>query len=489
MNARYAVLLDTVSIQKYIFQSNQLKENLGASFLVEEIYQNCSQDNEIFKVGYIGGGNALLLFAEEATAKKFIQDWTRSLLIDAPGIVTAVALGEFDFNHFCDSKEKLFQQLREHKSMYVPETVIPRHGITAECSHSGYSMDIWNEQIKEYVSAGSHAKLEAAERSQKAIHQKYKAILKDEFCFTNELEKLGGISGKDSHIAIVHIDGNDMAERFNAMDSFEKLRALSKTVNDAAENAFRDVLTHSVNRYDDIMQSLGFDQYPKDDNKKVLPLRPIVLGGDDITFVCDGKLGIYFSKRFIESFEKQPVSDKQKLTACAGVAIIKTKYPFYRGYELADALCGNAKQKRRKNGDSCSYLDFHISMSGLAGTLEEIRKKYVNAYQQNLIYRPYKLTDQWDEYGFDLFLKNTAFLRKEIPNTKIHELRQVLTLSEEAAKQFVQEMTHRERELPKIPGRNYHEKLFDNNTTPYLDMIELMEFYPDFELNEYKGGK
>ena len=33
---RHAVLLDTVSIQRYVFSSSKLKENIGASHLVKE---------------------------------------------------------------------------------------------------------------------------------------------------------------------------------------------------------------------------------------------------------------------------------------------------------------------------------------------------------------------------------------------------------------------------------------------------------------------
>jgi hypothetical protein len=38
-NKFYAVLIDTASIQEYIFMSNKLKENVGASFLVERVFQ------------------------------------------------------------------------------------------------------------------------------------------------------------------------------------------------------------------------------------------------------------------------------------------------------------------------------------------------------------------------------------------------------------------------------------------------------------------
>jgi len=87
----YAVLLDTTSIQKYVFGSNRLKENLGASYIVDDIYEGMIKNNPIitnkpkpkhgtqkFK-GYIGGGNALFYFDTEEDAGKFLNQWTLSL--------------------------------------------------------------------------------------------------------------------------------------------------------------------------------------------------------------------------------------------------------------------------------------------------------------------------------------------------------------------------------------------------------------------------
>ncbi|WP_269849652.1 hypothetical protein [Methanosarcina horonobensis] len=40
MSTIYAVLLEVASIQRYVFGSNKLKENYGASYLVENVFED-----------------------------------------------------------------------------------------------------------------------------------------------------------------------------------------------------------------------------------------------------------------------------------------------------------------------------------------------------------------------------------------------------------------------------------------------------------------
>ncbi len=508
MSECYAVLIETVSIQDYIFQSNQLKEHIGASFLIDKVYRTYlteaveevmgqSYDDidawqketspvlectKPFDVGYIGGGNALLLFQKETVAEAFLETWTRSLLIKTPGITTAVALHQFDLTHFKESRKKLFQILRQHKAAYIPDTVLPMHGMTSECKYSGYSANIWNTRVKEYVSANTHAKIEASRVAQDAMAEEYHELLQGKFCFTNEIDQLGQREGEDSHIAIVHIDGNDMGERFKKSETLQKTRELSRTVKQATEAAYKALLNHVITNFDRIENEVYISQA---DGKQILPLRSIILGGDDITFVTDGKLGLYFASIFIKALQQQ-VSDGEPLTACAGVAITKTKYPFYRGYQLAEELCRNAKTQRKQDNDSSSYLDFHISAGGFTGLLEEIRQKQYVVAQGNLLFRPYRLTPKDDERSFELLVDNTKVLKKDFPRNKIYELRQVLTLSEASTQQFAQEMAFRQRGFPQMPGRGKTLNLFQasktGKKTPYFDMIELLKLYPSFEL-------
>ena len=64
------------------------------------------------------------------------------------------------------------------------------------------------------------------------------------------------------------------------------------------------------------------------------------------------------------------------------------------------------------------------------------------------------------------------------PRNKQKELREVLSLGEEATKQFIKEMENRGNSLPNIPGyHSFKNSGWDGKKTPYFDMLELMELY------------
>ncbi len=529
----HAVFIDTVSIQRYVFGSNKLKENLGGSYLIQEMYQthlrnavkeifpSCNDTdfdaweaqpgtclmethNAPFETGYIGGGNALLFFKEKDHAIAFIKEWTKSLLAHAPGVVTAVAYDTFDLDDFKAQNKRLFRKLQANKYQFIPQTIIPRHGITAECPHTGYSMDIWNgkedTEEQEHVSSVAHAKICASKEATNKLVREFADVLKDTYCFTDQLDKLGQLKGEDSHVATVHIDGNGMGKRFRNAESLKAIRDLSKSVRAATVESFRALLTTITTQFPQIQDALGFDNekrqfYPRDDkgNKLVIPVRSIIMGGDDITFVCDGKLGVYFAKIFLEAFEMQIASDKLQLSACASIAITKTKYPFYRGCKLAEQLCKSAKIKRKKEGSEGSWLDFHVAYGGFSGALEEIRNAHYTAAQGGLLFGPYRTGDH-PEYGLNTLTKNireltlTTTPEKQFPRSKLKELRQVITLGKDATSRFVLELDARGLQLPEIKGQSYQKTLWENSKTPYFDMVELMEFYP-LKLEETQGGQ
>jgi len=514
----FAVVLDTVSIQNFIFSTNNLKENLGASELVKNIYdeplkaamkevypefneqhykawEKTDGELDIFplnkgakaEVGYIGGGNAMLIFEKKEMAEDFVRCWSRNLLTYAPSLIPASAVDEIDLKNFSVSLTRLFQKLAENKSKFTPITSLLRHGITAECSRTGFSREIWAQNIPEedrdYVSSVSYAKLDFAKKA-KEEHEK---ILKDlnagdKYCFTDQLEDLGQKKGQENFIAIVHIDGNEMSKRFRDTNSLGDRRKLSVSVKNATIDSFKEMLQKLIEKIPELQKSEEFE-FKKDGLKTILPLRPIIIGGDDITFVCDGRLGVWLAQIFLEIFEKKKASDGKYLSACAGVSITKTKYPFYRGYRISEELLKSAKKKRLESGGSGSWLDFHLSYGGVSGSLEQIRNKHYETSEGSLIMRPYSLTDLKELLkGVGELLEVDAEGKKKFPRSKLYRIREALYLSRTSQYVLIKELQARGLRLPRYGDVFDGTELIKDMKTPYFDMIELTEFYPYFVL-------
>lgn len=519
----FAVLLDTVSIQHFIFSTNNLKENLGASELVKNIYdeplkaamkdiypqfdeQHYSAwekaDGELdtfplnkgakAEVGYIGGGNALLIFEKKEMAEDFVKLWSRNLLTYAPSLIPASAIDEIDLKNFSESMKRLFQKLVENKSKFTPVTALSRHGITSECSRTGLSREILGQNLPEedrdYVSSVSYAKLDFAKKA-KEEHEKILRELnfQDKYCFTDQLEELGQKKGQENYIAIVHIDGNEMSKRFRRLNSLGQRRKMSVSVRDATKSSFKEMLKILTEKIEEIEKHNDIKdfEFKKEGSRTILPIRPIIIGGDDITFVSDGRLGIWLAQIFLESFEKKIAADGEYLSACAGVSITKTKYPFYRGYRISEELLKSAKKKRLESGSSGSWLDFHLSYGGVSGSLEQIREKQYKTPSGSLLMRPYSL-DSLKELlkGVRELIEVDAKGKYKFPRSKLYKIIDALYKSDTSKKVLIKELHARGLRLPRYGDTFDGTKLIQDMKTPYFDMIELTELYPHFVLKE-----
>jgi len=517
-----AVLLDTVSIQEYVFSSNRLKENLGASCIVKRIFKEdlinalmktfdnndyideweinpdrillLDNLNIDYEIGFSGGGKALLFFKNKEAGKLFIKAWTNGLIRNAPGLQTAVSIMEkFHLeNKFSEDLEALFMQLVVNKNCYFPSVSFEGQGITRVCSLSGKTVQVYREFPDSkplYISIEAAARLEAAQDEEKQMEEQYESeIYKHNMAFSSRLDELGQIKGRENHIAVVHIDGNGMGERFTRCKDLVSYRRLSLMMRKTVDEAFRSLLEYVRH---DLMPELGREQndfkiYKDKKERELLPLRPIIIAGDDVTFVTEGRLGIHLAEKMIEFWtQHRDFADIDfDFSACAGVAIIKTKYPFYRGYKMAEELCGIAKkQAREKQGTS--WLDYHVANDSPLTSIESLKKQDEGKDLQ-LHFSPYLLTDDEGEKSFSAFKKGMQEMcdEKKWPQSKIKQFRTALSHGETETKRFVQQLQARKRYLPFYDG-NYGREGHCNGKTPYADMINILEYYPQFLL---KGG-
>lgn len=154
------------------------------------------------------------------------------------------------------------------------------------------------------------------------------------------------------------------------------------------------------------------------------PVRKIILAGDDVCFVTEGRIGLEAARIFIEQLSsKINKADKKGYTACAGVAVVHQKYPFYKAYELAELLCSNAKRlvaSYQENGEA-SAVDWHIEFGELADSIEVLRQAYITLDGNHLELRPYLISAEkgiWEKEKirrYEIFRKLiTALQREEI---------------------------------------------------------------------------
>lgn len=525
----FAVLFDTVSIQNYVFSSNKLKENVGASFLVEEIFGKYIKDallktdiqfneseldfckstnkfNELkikndsveFEVGFIGGGNALLFFKSILKARAFIQTWSKLLLLHAPGLKTSATIESTNIleieNNYQVFYKKLYESLEKRKQNESLQVTFPQYGITTPCNLTDFSAesilekkDSNNKKSYEYISSVAVSKLNNVGDANKKLQKTFIPNHLNEYQFTNDSENFGQEKGKDNYIAIVHIDGNDMGKLFKEKGtSIGKIREIACKILDISQEKFKKLIEKIIELDKKYCLNLSIE-----DGKENLPIRPIIFGGDDITYICEGKLGIWSAYTLLNDLSKETIIDDIKFSACAGVAITNTKFPLYRGYKLAEEACRNAKIERSQSKFQGSWIDFHIHYKGITGSLEEIRSLHFQSPQGNLCkYRPYKIGSKEEDKSFENAIKNAKIMKKW-PSGVIHKLREVLTQDGLSSNKFIRENELKEIDLKVFNvERHFYERLFDypeepeKSTTPYFDLIELTEFYPKFLLEE-----
>jgi len=475
-------VLDTAGIQSYIFGSNELRENIGASHLVYQATTHWVQNtldvvvdgrhnyrvsqNEVspYKPGfhieeqgeqpcaellYAGGGNTFILFGGNdslKTARKFVYQLSEKIIAEAPGLnlYAAHISGQWGDNlpQQVDDAVKQLTKLKSQKPLYTPtlglsvtaacvSTGLPANGAHPDPDKNGKHNDNGRATLANRANRQVWAQWAAAEEATERLRNMFKFVKTYGFEWTDNLDNIGKLPERDeSFIAVVHADGNGMGKRMLDLSGFfandypteprayiTAVRKLSMSFQRTAQEAFactiRD-LAHSLDYHENQEGGEGkryFSVIQDEKSKKkwhhYFPFRPVVFGGDDVTWVCAGPWGIPLAHRYLSYLEEMTLPDGTQLLekwsatdakkepiaarltenlelelpsppyACAGVSIVKTHYPVSRAYDSSEALLLSAKAQVRlyDNEKKGSAIDWHITTTGLAGTLDEIRER------------------------------------------------------------------------------------------------------------------
>jgi hypothetical protein len=530
MTQQTLLLVEATGIQEYIFGSNQLAQNIGASELVQLattnwVYEALPDDHNVKRaaekpdgwiienrslagdglaaeVVYAGGGNAMILFADDDEAEKFARRLTRTILEDAPGL--GVVLKRQGFDPDGEALAQIHQDLR--KALALRKLDRPRSvpllglGVTAACVFTGEPA-VGLDDERRLISAEVRAKLCAEEDGKERLKRHLRDIELAGYDFIYDFDELGS-KGTASYLAVIHTDGNNMGKRIRRIGKecpspadnavyVRKLRKFSSSVARAARAALNSTVGMLLAPANLIEGKLGgIVPIPAKDGQDLLPFRPIVFGGDDVTFVCDGRLGLEVAAKYLHEFTTQPLDDGEPAYARAGVAVVKTHYPFSRAYDLAEELCKSAKQYIKKWEDEgeegITALDWHFAVGGLVLPLGEVRRReYTVEKDVSLLMRPLHLghpASDWRSWQtFTRLMDEFQDKRGDWygRRNKVKALRDALRAGPDAVKVFVQTVG---QPLPPIPQRpEMKNQGWQGKECGYFDAVEALDFYVRLE--------
>jgi len=214
-----------------------------------------------------------------------------------------------------------------------------------------------------------------------------------------------------STVGVIHIDGNgvgaimrDLGKAFKGvcchLDSLEEAAYNHKdNPCNIDEGRFQWFVMEVNYRLDGVVKEAvarswaDVEYLAKDDDIDVVPVVPIIVGGDDVTIYTDGRYAIAFAEAYIDHYEELTkdddllsvlaivaggkktdaperdcfeikdyiIQEPGSLTASAGVAIVGRNFPFHIAYDLAEGLVSRGKKLgKKKDTVPCSTIDFHV---------------------------------------------------------------------------------------------------------------------------------
>ena len=484
MGERYLTILEVSQKQAYIFSSNKLKDNVTNSAVIAWImdpdyFEKAIADEGVFSkeknLVYSGGGHTVLEFATREKAVTFTKSITTRIHKEYKDIeVFATTMEYSEELKPGENLKKLTEQLEKKKSLRV------------SAFHQG-SFGI--EKINTNTLKPMYKGEELEENRKKIMPEKEEKIDKvlspDGYDSASKFSELGGSRNESNFIAVVHIDGNAMGKRVN--DLYEKNESAdwetykSKLFNfsQSVDDNFKDAYKKMTEIVKENIEKGNLKDLSIKDNK--FPVRRIITAGDDICFVTEGRIGLESAAAFIKELNKcKNEEDKEGYSACAGVAIVHQKYPFYKAYELAEMLCSNAKKygaslSKDQSGKDVSAIDWHIEFGEIKDTLKEIRKSYCTEDGKQLEGRPYiisaskEIMEKETLRQYEDFRKQLKKLQKEEESCargKMKEMREVLKQGETAVEYYLK--------------FNKMEKLALDKTTLF-DAVEMIDTYIELD--------
>jgi len=443
----YLVMLQTNSNQPFIFSSPRLREQIGASFEITLLSRWVKEEAEkLLKQKPLptsfwvsdSSGKVIVRFTDDEgdpkeLAKRLIREVTLRALTDTPGLdVTGVFIEATSNTVDADDLQELDRVFLEYSLNRRPaaarfpqfpflergsESALPASASLGTLEFSQESLQPDNFDESSPLSLPSRVKRVFASTSRKRqvddvqerLAKQGKELKQEPPLDPTKLaaafqdgEEFEDAKDMLSSVGVVHIDGNGvgaiMRDLGCAHRAVQKVGVSTTSDEETTEDSkgLQSFIMEVNRRLDNVVKdaiALSWYYVQELTPDTVVPIVPVLVGGDDVTVYTDGRYAIPFAEAYIHHYERltkdddllsvlaivaggkktdAPERDQFEiddyiiqnpgpLTASAGVAIVGRNFPFHIAYDLAEGLVKRGKKLGKKKGEvPCSTIDFHV---------------------------------------------------------------------------------------------------------------------------------
>lgn len=357
-------------------------------------------------------GRAVLISPSRDALQDIVSKVTERALRDAPGLVITGAIVAIDQN-----EEDSFGRAQRHAVIRIGENLskLPSayHRFAQlppiqTCSISGLPAQETARQGEAEITVSGLVKSQMTWAS--LSRKRFQKLIDDELA-----DNVDKIPTTKSWRAVVHADGNGVGKIFidlsqllwnqkadfvtNLRQWAQGYRDFSLALEEATEKAF-------VTATKEVGANHVF---------------PILLGGDDITVEVSADIARVFTETYLQEFETNSLSvlevlerygvsseaTPNRLTAAAGIAVVKAHFPFHIAYSIAVELLDNAKSAKFASNDdltTASTFDIHVAYDSSTFGLTDARAHKASRDERQLWGGPYVVGADSAKYRTNLQL-------------------------------------------------------------------------------------
>jgi hypothetical protein len=303
------------------------------------------------------GGNFRILFPKDAKVDEFARRLTDAyrLLLDASITIADEQRDSADFKAANEAVGKSIQRRKRAERGAADSSHAPP---IAFCQSSGvglaqvYDYPARAETSKQYLSRFAQAMGLAGEgaREDEGIDEsdsflgRVRASLPNPSAFKGwrwalKADEIADYDGERKNVAYLIADGNNMGKLFGACRTSEQLKELSDTLNEVMYRAAASIIPLLAARL------------PR---KKILPVLPLILAGDDAFLLLPARHALDAAQQFCLEFEtafatstvvKSLVQDDcPPPTLAATVVICKGTYPYHLAHQRGEETLERVKR-------------------------------------------------------------------------------------------------------------------------------------------------